>query len=249
VLAIAPSRPHTHENIIERYNLQDLQRSVARRDDAGNKINALRKTYAGKVKNLELAGRPTAKPGNGALGGLVDPAWDNDAGDGAHNWWDMQRPDGAKLSTPDGGWGDIAAKLTSAFAGLRPGQLPKAEHQEWHHNLGLDIDNNITATPSLPAVKPSLLANPALAKTGVAQAMRNHSAPASPGALAARPDRQGKKRSYHDSSFAGYNEGFVDDDGYSTGDGANLRNGPGKRQKTAAGSPAGPGGAVRKVAA
>ena len=74
--AIAPARPHPSQNLIDLYSLQGVQASVTRHDAAGNKINKLRKSYEGKVKQLGLSGRSKAQMGNGALAGLIVPEWD-----------------------------------------------------------------------------------------------------------------------------------------------------------------------------
>ncbi|KAK3068995.1 hypothetical protein LTR53_013017 [Teratosphaeriaceae sp. CCFEE 6253] len=241
---LATPRPRPAQDLIDLYSLQGLQASVARRDDAGNKINKLRKSYEGKAKALGLEGRAKAQAGNGALAGLVDPAWELDAGSG-RTWWDAQRgSEVAGLLGEKGDALDMLALLPAAFQGLGREGFPKKEHEHWRHVLGLD---EAGTTPALPATKPNGVFPAALGKGATtpaqATALRNAASPVSPNGVV-RPERAGKKRRYDEASYTGYHEGFVDDDGYSTGgDSSGLRGSAGKRQKTGAG-PAGVGGAT-----
>ncbi|TKA74695.1 hypothetical protein B0A55_05088 [Friedmanniomyces simplex] len=227
---IAPARPHPSQNLIDLYSLQGVQASVARHDAAGNKINKLRKSYEGKVKQLGLSGRSKVHMGNGALAGLMVPDWDYDVG-GGKTFWEQDRGAEFPLGNPETEQ-EVMGKLGPALS-LRAGQLPKGDHEQWKSILGLDEPKG---TPVVTATKPNgLLAasNPAFAKT--APGLR-HSAPSSPGQGlgGARPERAGKKRRYDEASYSGYHEGF-DDDGYSTGgDSASRRASASKRQKTGA---------------
>ncbi|KAK0950996.1 hypothetical protein LTR91_025276 [Friedmanniomyces endolithicus] len=236
---IAPARPHPSQNLIDLYSLQGVQASVARHDAAGNKINKLRKSYEGKVKQLGLSGRSKAQMGNGALAGLIVPEWDYDVGEGK-TLWEQDRGAEFPLGDPDTEQ-EILGKLSSALA-MRPGHFPRSEHEQWKNVLGLDEPKG---TPVVAATKPYGLltaVNPALAKT--APGIR-HSAPASPGeglGGAARPERAGKKHRYDEASYSGYHEGY-DDDGYSTGgDLASRRGSASKRQKTGGSGGGGGGG-------
>lgn len=203
---IAPARPHPSQNFIELYGLQKIQQSVARRDPVtGEKINKLRKSYENKVKNLKLDGRNKAQANQGELIGLLDPLWNNDAGNG-HTWWtakwysdDNKGENEGKRLGEAASHEDLFSKLDKAFD-MCPGRLPPKEHREWDNMLGLD-DTGAAAggrTPGGGAVKPQPAAAPAAQTTG---------------AVPGRPDRAGKKRRYNDSSFEGY-EGY-DEDGSS----------------------------------
>ena len=211
LLAIAPSRPHPSQDAIELYSLQKIQASVARRDAAGNKINKLRKSYEGKVKQLGLEGRSKAHVGDGALAGLLHPDYDWDVG-GGMTLWDQQK---GELPQLEGG--DISALLAKLSTPnlLRAGQMPKQEHKEWKDLLSLD--EPAKSTPAALPTKPGMLAQQALARSAPGLAARA-SAPLSPrnGVVVGRPERAGKKRRYDDSSFDGYTQTF-DEDGYSTG--------------------------------
>lgn len=213
------------------YDLGSIQKSVARRDPiTGEKINKLRKSYESKVKNLSLEGRNKAQATPAIIEGLLDPAWDNETGDG-RTWWQAQYEENMLLTDASSA-NDIFAKLDSALA-MAPGQLPAEEHKEWHNLLGLDDTPGASAaggrTP-LDLAKTSTATMSAIAKTAPAVSARS-SAPSSPRNVAGRPERSGKKRRYDDNSFEGY-PGY-DDDGYSTGgvDEMGRRGSNAKRQK------------------
>ncbi|KAK5120599.1 hypothetical protein LTR85_006255 [Meristemomyces frigidus] len=225
---IAPSRPHPSHNLMDLYDLQRIQHSVARRDAEGKKINKLRKSYEGKVKALSLEGRFKATANDGALQGLLDPNWDADVGGGV-SWWEQEKGDPLHDGGPS--MNDLLAKLDAATS-MRAGLLPKSENKEWKDMLAMDDAKG--STPAANATKPGLL-NPALAKTAAGAALRA-SAPSSPrNNTLGRPERSGKRRRYDDSSFDGYQQTYDEDGGYSTGgmDDANGgRRGSGvKRQK------------------
>jgi len=223
-------------NLLSLYDLTNVQASVARVDPVtGEKINKLRKHYAGKVKSLGLDGKNKPLKKELELQGLLDPAWDIELPDGRTLWQD-QRGD-ALLETEDDG--EMAmAKLDLAFGGIREGQMPKKEHEHWRSELGLDDLPAPTATanalgaakqPPAPAIGRAPTGTSAfLAKT----APSRNSAPSSPSRLGARPERSGKKRRYDESSYEGYDQ----EDGYSTGGvddtgGRRASGGGGKRQK------------------
>ncbi|KAF2484315.1 Rox3 mediator complex subunit-domain-containing protein [Neohortaea acidophila] len=245
-----PSAPHPSQDLISLYSLNRLQASVARRDPVtGAKINKLRKSYEGKVKELGLEGRNKASKTEGILDGLVDPGWDVPLADGRIAWDGGMFADPPLLGADEGASaiGKIEALLGTALD-LRPGHLPAGEHNGWKNLLGLDDATLMnptklaaspqSATASGPLGVPRTAASNLLSKTTPSGALRN-SAPSSPHAhlsSASRPDRAGKKRRYDESSYAGYQEGY-DDDGYSTGgmdDSTGGRRGSGggaKRQK------------------
>lgn len=225
-VAIAPSQPHPSQDLIQLYGLSEIQGKVARQDPDGNKIK-LRKSYASKVKNLGLEGLNKALPNQSELEGLVDPLWSSEVEPGLTMW--DQRWQEFKLGDP-ATENDLFGKLNSALQ-FQPGRLPKAEHDQWKKTLGLD-EIAIAAKPSgLPKdAKQSVTTNAHLARTAPGTAMRS-SAPSSP-RNGIRSVRTGKKRSYGDSSFEGYGEGF-EDDVYSTDgvDDTGRRRDSNKRQK------------------
>ncbi|KAF2214778.1 hypothetical protein CERZMDRAFT_82700 [Cercospora zeae-maydis SCOH1-5] len=201
---IVPSRPHVSQNLLALYDLSAIQRRVARVDEAGNKIK-LRKSYANKVKNLGLEGLNKATPNRGELEGLTDPGWSMEVAPG-QTMWDQKWQEN-KLGDP-AAENELLGKLDSALQ-FQPGRLPKVEHESWKKTLGLD--ESTLAAKSLAAAKDAKRPAPPahLAKTAPATAMKN-SAPSSP-RNGQRLDRTGKKRSYGDSSFEGYGEGYEDD--------------------------------------
>lgn len=202
-----------------------------RRDPVtGAKINTLRKSYANKLKTLGLEGKNKAVPNQGELSGLLDPAWSFEQSPGV-TLWDNHWSERGKLGDSNAE-NEMLSKLDSALR-MESGRLPAKEHENWKSVLGLD-DPVASATAKGAgtgnATKLPSAVNPQLAKTSASHAMRN-SAPATP-SNQIRPDRKGKKRSYDDSSFEGYNQGY-DDDGYSTGgiDDTGRRHDSSKRQK------------------
>jgi len=204
------------ENLISLYSLDRIASTVARKDPVtGEKINKLRKSYEGKLKNLGLPGRNKPSTAPGELLGFME--WPDEG------WYD-QRVYGKELERAPNN-GAVVQKLDRALR-FNMGQLPRDEHEKWKGTLGLeDLAPPPSRTPVLSSGSASTktAAQAAFARSGQATSMRA-SAPASPrqgssgGAGVARPDRQGKKRRYDDASFEGYSEtGYADDDGYSTG--------------------------------
>lgn len=133
------------------------------------------------------------------------------------------------MEWPDEGWHDqrvrgkelelwesnpIMHKLDRALQ-MNPGRLPHDEHEKWKSMI--DPAEKPKPTPSFDAMKNSTLQ--AVSKTQSSSARA--SAPASPtwtsATSGARPDRQGKKRRYHEGTYEGYNDAYNDEDGYSTG--------------------------------
>ena len=224
-VAIAPSQPHPSQNLLELYDLSVIQQRVARLDPAGNKIK-LRKSYASKVKNLGLEGLNKAAPNQMELQGLVDPLWSTEVDTGLTMW--DQRWQEFKLGDANGE-NDLLGKLNSALQ-LQPGRLPKAEHEQWKKTLGLDEAAIVAKSAGVPKDAKQATTNAHLARTAPATALRS-SAPSSP-RNGVRSVRTGKKRSYGDSSFEGYGEGF-EDDVYSTDgvDDTGRRRDSNKRQK------------------
>ncbi|KAK5168327.1 uncharacterized protein LTR77_006896 [Saxophila tyrrhenica] len=209
---IPPSSVPGTANLLELYDLTTLQSTVARYDPVtGEKINRLRKHYAGKVKQLGLDGKNKPLKKELELQGLLDPAWSYEGSSG-RTLWEEQRSEAFLEDEEDA---ELAmSKLELAFSGFKEGSLPKSEHEHWKTQLGLD--EQVAAVPAAAAKQqpvPAVAKAPAgtaafLAKTAPAR----NSAPASPSRAQIRPERSGKKRRYDENSWEGY-----DDDGYSTG--------------------------------
>lgn len=179
----------------------------------GEKINKLRKSYEGKVKNFGLSGKnkPTDIPGE--LLGFME--WPDEG-------WHDQRVYGKELENAESSL--LMAKLGRALQ-MNPGSLPAEEHNKWKGILGLDDGSK---TPSLPSSK--VPAHQAMLKAQ-ASSMRA-SAPASPRATnGVRLDRSNKKRRYDESSYTGYSESYQEDDGYSTGGMDDKRNSATKKRR------------------
>lgn len=135
----------------------------------------------------------------------MDPDWNFETAPGQtlwdQTWQELRLGDSAAEN-------ELLGKLDSALQ-FQPGRLPRTEHEAWKKTLGLD--ESTLAAKSLAASKDAKrpVPNAHLAKTAPATAMRA-SAPSSP-RNGQRLDRAGKKRSYGDSSFEGYGEGYEDD--------------------------------------
>ena len=201
------SRPHPSQNLIELYGLNSLASSVARTDANGEKINKIRKSYEGHIKALQIAGRPKAVKMEGAfMSYMMVPDED----------YQNARVTGKDLM--NGLPPDLLGSLDQALS-MAPGPLPAAETQHFRAYLATDDSAKAKPGAELPAKKapqPGVIA-------------RTSAAP-SPAMKPSRPERQGAKRRYNDSSFMGYSEGFVDDEGASTA-GEDDRNGSRKKRK------------------
>jgi len=190
----------------------------------GEKINKLRKSYEGKVKDLRLAGRNKAvtAPGQWIPNLLLVP--DDD--------WHATRVLGKEIEK--GLDEAFAAKLARAMS-LAPGKLPERETEHWRNILA--TDDPVARPPPKPALAPNASAvaitvaqqKQQMASNG-ASAGGASAASAAAAAKAVRPERLGTKRSYRDASFMGYGEGFVDDD-ETDDDGRPLANLRRKRRK------------------
>ncbi|KZF26440.1 Rox3-domain-containing protein [Xylona heveae TC161] len=208
-----PTRPQPTQNLISLYGLDPLAATVARKDKFGQKINKLRKSYEGKIKDFNLAGKnKPAKHEEGQPGGLLELVqWPDEE-------WQNQKLFGKEMTK---GLGDaLMAKLDKAMT-MEPGPIP--DDDKWRTVLGLD-DDTLRDVSGAGGKKQGLQgvaggsASQADASTSRGAAAAAAPSPTTP---IDRPRRSGKKRSYRESSFAGYGEGYGDDDGelgFSTGD-------------------------------
>ncbi|KAI9698985.1 MAG: hypothetical protein M1836_003174 [Candelina mexicana] len=193
------SRPHTTQNLISLYGLEPLAAGVARTDPVtGEKINKLRKSYEGKVKDMGLSGKNKAvKNPEGKLGLVEMVQWPDDE-------WQIQKVGGKDVEKGLGN--DIMTKLEQAMD-IERGLLP--DDKRWVEALALD-----------PPVQPQTL--PTATSTAKKQTQNNNfsngATPRLPNAVGStsaeppRPKRTGKKRRYDEHSFEGYGEGYLDDD-------------------------------------
>ncbi|KAI0095681.1 Rox3-domain-containing protein [Hypoxylon sp. NC0597] len=200
------SYPCLSDDLFEMFGLTGIAAEVARTKPNGEK-NALRKTYKGQIKTLGLSGHfdavkkdPEAPDGLQAMTLIPEDVWFTKEVSGkeiekglsqVHQTHLSRAATMAKGSIPKADWD------SSVLGDLAPGSIPR--------KTGHDQSTRPTA-PSTPAASaPVVTPKP--------------NKPLTPQVDRAR--RIGKKRSYQDSSFEGYGEGYADDDagGYSTGDG------------------------------
>lgn len=215
------SRPHTSQNLIELYGLNSIAASVARIDPVtGEKINKLRKSYEGKVKTLQIAGKNKAVKVPDEFTNLLQ--WPEQE-------WHNQKVHGKNAL--DGLSGDLLGMLDRAVQ-MAPGKLPAAEADKWRNLVATDDGVKSKAAAEIVGKKPVQPAPNA----------RSLAVP-SPALKPSRPERSGTKRRYNETSFVGYGEGFADDDiADSTGGEDDGRSGITKKKRRKdypAGSPLG----------
>ncbi|KAI1802946.1 Rox3-domain-containing protein [Daldinia bambusicola] len=201
-----PSYPSLSSDFFEMFGLTGIAAEVARTKPNGEK-NALRKTYKGQIKTLGLSGHFDAvkkdidsPDGLLALVGLDEDTWISREVSGKEIEKGLSQTHLAHLpraATMAKGSIPKAAWDSSVLGDLAPGTLPK----KGSHDSAARQTAPSTPAASAPGITPK--SNKPLTP----QIDRNR--------------RIGKKRSYQDSSFEGYGEGYADDDtgGYSTGDG------------------------------
>lgn len=199
-IAYTTTLPVPKFDIISLYGLGPIAASFARTDPVtGEKINRLRKSYEGKIKGLGLAGRnKPVKQEPGAPGGLRNlMMWPDEE-------WYNQKVAGKEITIAEPDTAFYKQQLRAMK--MEPGITPRNEY--WEDVLGHEKSSK-NAAEQLPKklVSSSFKNTPQSNGTPAAQASSATVAP-DPG----RPKRAGRKRSYHDSSFVGYGEGFPDDD-------------------------------------
>ncbi|RAR07081.1 Rox3-domain-containing protein [Stemphylium lycopersici] len=215
---IETSRPHASQNFITLYRLEPLASSVARNDPVtGEKINKLRKSYEGHIKQMQIAGKPKATKMDGVFRDLLmlpEEIWQPNHVQNREPHKTALTPDGTAL-TPD-----FSQLLDGAFAGMGPGSLPNADANKYKAYLGTD-DTAKPKAQEAPPQRPTSFTS----STGTPNSQFNTRG-------VPRPERSGSKRAYTDAAFQGYGEGFGDDYADSTGGedtpGGNMAN---KRRK------------------
>ena len=181
--------------------------TVARTDPiTGDKINKMRRSYEGQVKTFGLAGRNKAiKHEDGKPGGLVElTIWPDEE-------WRNQKEAGKELAK--GLPSSITDKLERAMK-MEPG--PVSKNDEWEHILGHEKLKPSTSQPEQKGKKLVQSAAHPMTESTRRTTQANGTATSNDAASvaeAARPKRTGRKRLYDENSFAGYGEGYVDDDG------------------------------------
>jgi hypothetical protein len=180
-------RPHPSRDFVELLGLEEIATNVRRVDPiSGEKINKIRKSYEGKIKDLKVAGRNKA----------ISTAKEfNDLMYAPDDHFISTNVLGKEMSKSIGA--DFQEKMKRALD-IIPGSLPKSEIAKWKNVLAMD-----EGQPQVPGkVRP--------VGPGAGAAPEPTSAPTSAPALE-RPDRLNKKRKYTDNSFSGYN-GFDDEE-------------------------------------
>jgi hypothetical protein len=203
--------------------LNAIAASVARVLPNGEK-NGLRKTYKGKIKELGISGKfdvtvQTFEPGASPLLRLARaPEQD----------WAVHERQGREVER---GLSANARSALPAACTMAKGVIPK---QMWDCSVLGELD----LTDKKPS-KPRGVENTATYRATSAQAAGRIKSVNSPMPVSSpgygeerRPKRVVKKRTYDDSSFEGYGEGFVDDDlGAGAYDDGEEERGSGKRRK------------------
>ncbi|KAG0648331.1 Mediator of RNA polymerase II transcription subunit 19 [Hyphodiscus hymeniophilus] len=186
-----PTEVDMTSDLFAKYGLEEIAASVARVDDDGKK-KIVRKTYKNYMRSLSGAFDPPKKePGsqdtNDMLSMMLLPEEEWDA--------TMGRSTQVEKGLPE----EALANLGKAVTMTR-GVIPRTV---WKPN----VLGELNSTPAYPAVKtdPNGIKKqaPFPHSVGVPRTIKGE---------AVRPKRATKKRSYGDSSFEGYGEGFVDDD-------------------------------------
>lgn len=208
------------------FDLVNLAAEVAREKPNGEK-NALRKTYKGHIKRLGVTGhfdvqKKKEDSPSDFLAMLQVPDHE----------WNVLQVKGRSLMD---GLSDVTkANLGRAFT-MAKGPIAKSV---WDTSVLGDLgSSNGDSSSKAPSAKPTAPNTPLISMPGSAM-NRPKGSQLLPGQNAARPQRSIKKRSYGDSSYEGYGEGFPDDDtgletGYSTGEGEGGQ----KRRKKASETP------------
>jgi len=217
MLAHPPSQPHGSQNLIELYGLTNIATSVLRKDPiTGAKINVLRKSYEGKIK--ELSGKNKAK---------VTPKEFTTLMQYPDEEWEIQKVHGKEVEKglPD----SIMADLEKAVKML-PGKLPEEDQRNWDSFLNEPGDGKKSDDTTAAAVVNEDRNSTSRSKTASQHAAKHTSSMFNE---PPRPKRQGTKRRYNDEAFEGYGEGFVDDgaDSASFTDESDVRTLKKKRRK------------------
>lgn len=200
------SYPSISDDLFMMFDLTDIAADVARTKPNGEK-NALRKTYKGHIRNLGLSGH-------------FDAVRRED-----------YHPDSLRqmCAVPEDSWFSVEiqgreiekglsqinqAQLVRATTMAR-GIIPKAS---WDSSVLGELAPSTQLKKALgdQSARATAPSTPTASTLGITSKANK---PLTPQVDRAR--RLGKKRSYQDSSFEGYGEGYGDDDagGYSTGDG------------------------------
>lgn len=209
LLAHPESLPRASEDLYEMFNLASLAAEVAREKPNGEK-NALRKTYKGHIKRLGVAGHfDVQKKKEDAPSEFMAMLQVPDLE------WNVHQVKGREITD---GLSDISLASLGRAVTMAKGPIPKGV---WDSSVLGDIapSNGDSKQPS--SARPTAPNTPLAGAPGAVNRLKSQGPP---GSDPLRPRRNIKKRTYGDSSYEGYGEGFPDDDagveaGYSTGEG------------------------------
>lgn len=196
-LALPRIRPDPRQHLLSRYKLSGLHAKVARQNPVTKeKINKLRKSYEGQIKNFALAGRnkPTKDE-------IPEGEWSslNMMMLEPEESWFASKVMGKRIELKSDSDGRVEKALF-----LQPGRTRRHEH--WDDLLGHEKPRIVPVQdPSSKKSVPGAVQRPQV-NGNVVRTMSQSVADAN------RPRRAGKKRSYADNSFEGYGDGFVDDE-------------------------------------
>ncbi|KAK4168977.1 mediator of RNA polymerase II transcription subunit 19 [Cladorrhinum sp. PSN259] len=197
-------RPNVSEDLFEMYGLTQIAAEVARVLPNGEK-NAIRKTYKGHIKKLGVQGHFDSVKSDpqqrDSLIGLMRAPLDA---------FEAHFVRGKEIQL--GFTNDVQSKLSKALT-MGRGVVPKSL---WDSSVlgdlgpGKSDKQSSSARPTAPNTPLTIGGLQPRAKVGTPLPVPD----------VARAKRSIMKRSYGDSSFEGYGEGYMDDDtGYSTGEG------------------------------
>lgn len=200
------SLPRTSEDLYAMFNLEPLAALVAREKPNGEK-NALRQTYKGHMKRLGVTGHFDVQKRENVPSEFMAMLQVPDLE------WNVHEVKGREISE---GLSEISLASLGRAVTMTKGPIGK---NVWDTSVLGDfaLSNSDSKSQSSRATAPGT----PLTAPG---AMNRLKAQGAGGQNPHRPQRAIKKRTYGDSSFEGYGEGFPDDDtnvdgGYSTGEG------------------------------
>ncbi|KAK7421754.1 hypothetical protein QQX98_001968 [Neonectria punicea] len=203
------SLPRASDDLYDMFNLASLAAEVAREKPNGEK-NALRKTYKGHIKRLGVTGHfDVQKKKEDAPSEFMSMLQVPDLE------WNVHQVKGREITD---GLSEISLASLGRAVTMAKGPIPKSV---WDTTVLGDIGPS-NGDPKQPSSARPTAPNTPLA--GAPGAVNRLKSQGPPGQDPARPRRNIKKRTYGDSSYEGYGEGFPDDDagmdtGYSTGEG------------------------------
>ncbi|KAL9031727.1 MAG: hypothetical protein Q9196_000275 [Gyalolechia fulgens] len=215
-----PARvPQLQQDLLTLYGLKPLADTVTRLDpDTGKKINKVRKSYEGKIKNFGLAGRNRAVKIDELSKGLLHMAqWPAEE-------WHNQKIHGRDVRE---GFSQATMQNLGDAMSMRKAPVPDTAEYSWDDVLGIEKAKPLPIADGR-LEKPSRQDN-GVKVNGQINGVRIQSEK-NPITKANRPKRTGKKRRYDDHSFEGYGEGYLDDEGDMLGDLGGYSSGDGSRR-------------------